>query len=60
MDGAMGTCPEYVALFQAAKWMNVAPWELAKQSIWWENKALIIMRAEYNAQKIIEQRYGRK
>lgn len=51
----MGTCPEYVGLYQAARYMGVAPWELARQSIWWKNKALTIMQAEANAQKIIEQ-----
>jgi len=54
LEGQTGRCPEYFGLFQAAKYMNVAPWELAKQSIWWQNKALVIMQAEYNAQKILE------
>ena len=53
MKGDMGECPEYVALFQTAKWMGVAPWELAKQSVWWQNKAMVIMQAEINAQKIL-------
>jgi hypothetical protein len=60
MDGAMGRCPEYVALFQAAKWMNVPPWELAKQSVWWQNKAFVIMQAEVSAQKIVNQRNSRR
>jgi hypothetical protein len=54
MDGQVGRCPEYFGLFQAAKYLGVAPWELAKQSIWWQNKALVIMQAEYNARKILE------
>lgn len=49
----MGECPEYVSLFQTAKYLGVAPWELAKQSVWWHNKALVIMQAEINAQKIL-------
>jgi len=60
MEGAVGSCPEYVPLFQAAKWMQVPPWELAKQCVWWEQKALVIMQAEANAQKIIEQRHSKK
>jgi hypothetical protein len=51
MDGKMGVCPDWYATVQAAKYLEVAPWELLKQSIWWQDKALIAMTAEHEAQE---------
>lgn len=48
-------CPEWYPLFQAAHYLEVPPWELAAQSVWWRQKALIAMGAEEGARKILEQ-----
>ncbi len=53
-DGLMGKCSESYPLIQAAKYLGVPPWELMKQSVYWRIKALTAMKAEYNAQKILE------
>lgn len=55
MDGKMGYCPDWYRLGQVAKYWNVPPWEMIKQSIFWENKALIAMNAEAQAQVIKSQ-----
>jgi hypothetical protein len=36
--------------------LGVAPWELAEQPLWWEQKALLYMKAEAQAQKNIQER----
>jgi len=46
-------CPDWYPVVQAAKYLGVAPWELMQQSIYWRDKALIAMTAEYQAQEII-------
>jgi hypothetical protein len=53
MKGLMGECPDWYPLMAAARYMKVPPWELAKQSIWWRDKALIAMTAESQAQEIM-------
>jgi hypothetical protein len=55
MDGKMGKCPDWYNTMQAAKYLNVAPWELIEQSIWWIDKAITAMNAETEAMKIKEQ-----
>lgn len=40
--------------------MNVAPYDLLKQSIWWQDKALIAIAAETKAQQIIQKQQGLK
>ncbi len=52
----MGECPPDYALFQAAKYCNVPPWVMAKQSIWWKFKALDYLSAEGEAQEIMANR----
>lgn len=42
----MGACPEMHLLFRAAKWLGVAPWELAAQSQAWTDWTLIEMRLD--------------
>jgi len=49
-------CPDWYAVMQAAKYLNVAPWELVDQSVYWRDKALIAMSAEAQAQKILDTR----
>jgi len=56
MKGKMGACPDDYALVQAAKYLGVAPWELMEQSIWWMDRALMFMTAEYEAQEILANR----
>ncbi len=50
----MGTLPDWYQLIQAAKYLNVAPWELLEHSIYWEERALDAMTAEVEAQEFLE------
>jgi hypothetical protein len=50
MDGLMGAMPDYYPLFVAARVCNSTPWDLAKQSVYWRDKALIVHNAEAYAQ----------
>jgi hypothetical protein len=47
-------------LFQAARYLNVAPWELAARCEAWQEWAICFQKAEYDAgpirQKIEQQR----
>lgn len=52
----MGVCPDWYSLYQAARYMHVPPWELAKQSIWWRDKAVLAMNAEKQADDILSNR----
>jgi len=45
-------CPDWYALVQAAKYLGVAPWDLMRQSIYWQDKALIALSAEHDAREI--------
>jgi hypothetical protein len=47
-------CPDWYSLIQAAKYLNVAPWVLMDQSIYWQDKALKSITAENQARKILE------
>lgn len=49
-------CPDWYPIIQAAKYLNVAPWELLAQSIYWRDKALIAMTAERQSAKILSGR----
>ncbi len=55
MEGRMGAIPDDYALGQAARYWNVAPWELMEQSIWWTERALMFMDEEYEAKQSIDQ-----
>jgi len=57
-DGKMGAYPDYYPIMQAAKYIGCPPWELLEQSAWWQDKALICMTAENEAQEIISKRGG--
>jgi hypothetical protein len=54
MGGKMGACPEDYTLVKAAQYYGVAPWELAAQSVWWQDRAIMFMNAEAAARKILE------
>lgn len=49
----MGVCPDWYEVMQAASYLNVAPWELMEQSLFWQEKALKAITAENNARKIL-------
>lgn len=38
--------PQWYRLVTAARYLNVAPWELARQPVWWMNVALGAKAAE--------------
>lgn len=42
----VGALPEWFVLVRAAKYLNVAPWELARQPLYWFEWALAAMTAE--------------
>jgi len=42
----MGECPDWFILLRAARWLGVAPWELAERSQVWLEWALASMKAE--------------
>ena len=52
----MGEPPAWLveehALFQAARWLGVAPWELANMPKWWLDRALFHRSVESGAQNI--------
>lgn len=47
----MGEVPLWFSLIQAAKYLGVAPWDLAKQPAWWLRAAQIAQSAESSAGK---------
>lgn len=47
----MGEVPSWYPLLQAAKYLGVAPWELATKPQWWTSIALAAEAAETGAQK---------
>lgn len=55
-DGEMGEPPDWYATIQAAKYLNVAPWELMEQALFWRDKALIAMTAEAQSDDIKNKR----
>lgn len=50
-DGFVGSVPEDYPLWIAADRCHCPPWELAKQSVWWRDRALKIANAEGYARK---------
>lgn len=59
-NGAMGAVPDDLALFQAARWLHVAPWELAKQPVYWRNRAHTFMGAEESAREQLANRHNNR
>ena len=45
-----GYIPETYALFRAARYLGVAPWELEQQSVFWLNHALAYEAIENEAE----------
>lgn len=50
-DGKVGYCPDFYPDFVAADRCHCPPWELAKQSIYWRDKALVVVSAENYARE---------
>lgn len=47
----MGEAPSWWHLIQAARYLRVAPWDLARQPVWWMRIALAAQSAEAREQK---------
>lgn len=47
----MGEPTDEYLLVRAAKYLGVAPWDLAARPVWWQNLALEFEAAEAGAQK---------
>ena len=56
--GRRGTCLDAYPLFRAARYMSVPPWELAEQSAYWRDMALILESAEIAAKNEIDARHA--
>ena len=54
MNGKMGTCPEWYAQMQIAKYLGIPVPEIANVPVWWVDKAIIAMTAEHEAQEILD------
>lgn len=50
-EGAMGEPPRWWGLIQAARYLRVPPWDLARQPIWWMRIALAAKDAEARESK---------
>ena len=47
----MGHAPSWYLLLRAAKYLGVAPWDLADKPVWWQEIALEAEGAEQAASK---------
>lgn len=47
----MGEAPDWYPLLTAARYLRVAPWDLARQPIWWMRIALAAQSAEAKERK---------
>lgn len=45
-------------MIRAARYLGVAPWELAKQSVYWRNLALAFEAAENGARNVKHEKVG--
>jgi len=50
-EGAMGEAPVWYSLIQAARYLGVPPWDLARKPVWWMRVALAAQSAENAAGK---------
>jgi hypothetical protein len=48
--------PEDYPLFRAAKYLGVAPWVLAEQNIFWQERALFFQSVEQEAEAELAKR----
>lgn len=49
-NGQVGIMPDWYPLIRAARYLGVAPWELAQQWTGWMNRALVAESAEVDAE----------
>jgi hypothetical protein len=42
----MGEAPDWYLTLRAAKYLGVAPWDLAERPVWWQEIALAAEKAE--------------
>ena len=50
-DGRMGSAPAWYYLLRAARYLGVAPWDLAARPVWWQEIALAAEAAEAAASR---------
>lgn len=50
-EGGLGEVPDWYLLITAARYLGVAPWDLARRPVWWMNIALAAQSAENSASK---------
>lgn len=55
-EGALGALPDWYALIRAARYLNVAPWELLKQPYFWQRIAITAERIENHVQEELQRR----
>lgn len=51
-EGLSGEMPAWYLLVSAARYLKVAPWDLARQPAWWTNVAIAAQSAENSANKL--------
>ncbi len=56
----MGALPDWYTLLRAARYLQVAPWELAARPMQWMEWALMSESAENEAQAIMAKTRGKK
>jgi hypothetical protein len=54
--GEMGACPEWYPLLRAARYLGVAPWQLAERPLVWQEWALTAEAAENEARNELSKR----
>ena len=52
----MGSCPDWYAMVQAAKYLGVPVPDIVHVPIYWIDKAFIAMTAEHQAREILANR----
>lgn len=57
-DGGMGECPPWYRLLSAARYLQVAPWELAEKPAAWVRQAEAAQDAEAYARETHRQKAG--
>lgn len=48
-EGLIGEVPAWYTLVKAARYLGVAPWDLARKPLWWTHVALASQGAEAHA-----------
>lgn len=56
----MGTCPSWYRTIQAARYLGVAPWDLAGQPLAWVRMAEEAQAADAHAEAVRSKQQGRQ